>query len=119
MKLLILFTGLFSLLFFSRKEFEPELNSNNPSVIADWTYFEAGRPNAIGGIENTESNFFASSDRKTSYPKKRTFWNKNKSSDTANQYYSAFSHLKLTSVSKINLFLVFHFSLSLWQVFLQ
>jgi hypothetical protein len=119
MKLVFLFVGLISLLFFNYGEIKSKSNYQTFSISDKSCKIETGNPDPIWNCEKNESYFFTSTDEKLTQGKKRTcgflfffsknsFKNKTKLSDCI--------HIP---ISKSNLFLIFQFSLSLWGVFLQ
>jgi len=119
MRLLILFVGLFSLLFFNHEGNTIRQNHHDFSNADNLYCFEAGRLESIWGFEKTESCQSELSDGKISQNKKRFYETNLKSFGTTDKIASTITGFKLVPDSKINLFLIYHFSQSLWQVFLQ
>ncbi len=118
MKLIVLFIGLFSLIFSynGRCHTNPYLNLPN-STISYWV--EDDQSNDIQGIEKTETLLITSYNNQLPVQKKRDFGSTTKSSNSFDQVSNSTYNLNTTSISKINLFLIYHFTLSLWQIFLQ
>jgi len=118
MKLIVLFIGLFSLIFSynGRCHTNPYLNLPD-STISYWV--EDDQSNDIQGIEKTETLLITSYNNQLSVQKKRDFGSTTKSLNSSDLVSNLTYKLNIASISKINLFLIYHFTLSLWQIFLQ
>jgi len=119
MKFFILFSGLLSLLFVNHGEVKKTSNYRNFSIENQTCQFESGHAGSPWNYEKNESNTFELSNKDLSQSKKRlTGDNRVFSNNPAKNFIKHSSFLPIPN-SKTNLFLIFHFSLSLWQVFLQ
>lgn len=119
MKFYLLLFGLFFLLPISKSETKHNVSHQQSVEWNKQTCFESGSPDIKGEFEKTEISFFSSINNQLSYQK-------NRNKDASSRFYN-FSYWFSQPVtgfyngqaSRFNLFLIFHFTLSLWQVFLQ
>jgi hypothetical protein len=119
MKVIILSVGLFCLLFFKSEGITTTQNSQNISFASETHVLETGFSNLFWDIAYAKHGIFASTDEQLSLQKKRNTETNPKFSNIQKKYTDSLSFCKLVASSKINLFLIFHHSLSLLQVFLQ
>jgi len=119
MKFFVLFVGLLSLLFFNQGEIKNGSNYRHFSITDENCCFESGHAECIWNFEKNESNIFELSNKKLSENKKRLTGNECSISNKTAKNYAKIASLLPILNSKTNLFLIYQFSLSLWQVFLQ
>jgi hypothetical protein len=119
MKFFVLFVGLLSLLFFNQGEIKNGSNYRHFSITDKNCCFESGHADSIWNFEKNESNIFELSNKKLSENKKRLTGNAcSFLNNTAINHEKSLGSLPILN-SKANLFLIYQFTLSLWQVFLQ
>jgi hypothetical protein len=118
MRLVLLFVGLLSLLFFNSKGYPISQNHQNFLEEVNLCCFEAAQAEAIWGFEKTESSQYNISEQKISQGKKREFNSLQNFSGVTSRLFSFCSNYNSTIWVQLNLFLFYHFSQSLWQVFL-
>lgn len=120
MKLFFLFIGLLSLLFFNNRAIITS-GKNYPDVnfADDSCCFETGRCQGIWSFEKTESNIFNLNDQRASQSKKKLTVTNYTSPVLSGIIFTTHNGFKLMIGSKRNLFLLYHFTQSLWQLFLQ
>jgi hypothetical protein len=119
MKLFVLFVGLLSLLFFNQGEIKNKSNYYQFSITDENCRFESGHTDNIWNFEKNENNIFELSNKKLSENKKRLTGNDCSFSNNTAKNYTKIAGLLPILNSKTNLFLIYQFTLSLWQVFLQ
>lgn len=119
MKFATIVISLLCLIIFSN---EGIINVQNNQLKSDQdglSHFEASPSNASWDFENSHNHVFGSSENTASSKRRRGLESNDKGSNIVQKLYHSFPDLHSITGSKINLFLIFHFSLSLWQVFLQ
>jgi len=118
MKLIVLFVGLISLIFFNNRGCHTSSCYSLPnSHISYWV--EDDSSNDIQGIEESETAFVNFFNDRTSKPKRQNSDSNVNFLSSSNKIFHSINILKTTLFSNINLFIIYHFSLSLWQIFLQ
>lgn len=119
MKLAIIIISLLCLILFSNEGIINVQNNQLKSVQDGLSHFETTPSNASWDFENSHNNVFSSYENTVSSKKRRNIESNEKGSHIIQKLYHSFPDLHSINGSKINLFLIFHFSLALWQVFLQ
>jgi hypothetical protein len=89
------------------------------SAVSSSTCFESEYADQIWGIEKSETSLFGSTDYQISPQKKRGQDSFSKFFRSADCFFAPVSFVLQKNESRINLFLVYHFSHSLWGAFLQ
>jgi len=117
MKLFVLFVGLFCLLFLNNQGIAIKQNYQNFNSTDNLICFESSQPKGIWSFEKTETN--VNSNQETPQSKKRFSETDYTTSATIHKINLNHNDFKLMTVSKRNLFLLYHFTHSLWQLFLQ
>lgn len=89
------------------------------SEVKNSTCFESGNADQIWGIEKSETSLIGSTDIQISPQKKRGQDSFSRFFRSADWFSAPVSFVLHKNESPINLFLIYHFSLSLWGAFLQ
>jgi len=118
MRLIILFVGLLSLLFFNSEGSTIRQNYHAFSEIDGSCCFESGHNESIWGFEKTETCHIRLSNKEISQNNKRFADTHYNLAGFTGKGISNNTCFKLIPTSKINLFLINHSSQSLWQTFL-
>ena len=92
---------------------------SQPNAADCSSCFESGNADQIWGIEKSETSFFGSADNQVSSQKKRGQDSYSRFFKSADWVHSLISFVQQKNESRINLFLIYHFSHSLWGAFLQ
>ncbi len=117
----LLLFGILGVILFSRTGFiQQQQQSLKAKTVVDCTsYFESGAADYMWSLEKSETTSIVSNDNQLSHQKKRGL-------DSFCRFFrhSEWFSLPVTFLfqkpeSRTNLFLIYHYSLSLWQVFLQ
>jgi hypothetical protein len=118
MRLIILFVGLLSLLFFNSEASIIRQNYHEFSEMYGSCCFESGNNENIWGFEKTETCHVLLSNKKISQNNKRFIDSHYNLAGFTGKGISNNTCFKLIPTSKINLFLINLSSQSLWQTFL-
>lgn len=118
MKIIFLFIGLLSLLFFNQGEMKGPANHRNFAVSDETCQFESGNAGMLWDFEKNEVNIFEFSSKKSSQNKKRETIAERTFSANSSKNDRKLSEFLPVPNSKTNLFLIFHFSQALLQIFL-
>jgi hypothetical protein len=119
MRVIILFFGLLGLFLFSNEGMINQKNDQSYAGVNSSFYFENSQPISFNDSAYPKSILFLSSEDPLSIKKSRQAESNCKFHDLAQWLGLSVQNQLASSESVINLFLIFHFSLSLWQVFLQ
>lgn len=107
------------LLLFSNKGIDNACNYHTYYLADDLAHLENSPSNANWDFENSQNIFQGLTENTCSAKKRRPHESSSRFSSEGQSLCQWLPQLHLNEQSRINLFLIYHFSLSLWQVFLQ
>ena len=119
MKSVIIIIGALCMLIFSNEGILKTQNYSYRSLSNGSLYFESSSSEAHWHFEELQTRIHGLSEDLTSFKKRRIIEANDRISNSIKEISRTFTQQLLKAESKINLFIVYHFSLSLWQVFLQ
>lgn len=112
--------GILCIILFSQTGFIQKQQSYcQHSVVNSSSCFESGNADQFWGIEKSETTLLGSTDSQLSIQKKRGQDSFSRFFRSADWISAPASFVLQKNESRINLFLIYHFSLSLWEAFLQ
>lgn len=112
--------GILCIILFSQTGFiQKQQSYYQHSVANSPSCFESGNADQIWGIEKSETSLIGSADNQISSQKKRGQDNFSRFFRSADWFSAPASFVLQKNESRINLFLIYQFSLSLWGAFLQ
>lgn len=112
--------GIFCIILFSQTGFiHAQQSKSQGSAVNCSARFESGNADQFWGIEKSETLLFGSTDNQISIQKKRGQDSFSRFFRSADWTSAPASFVLQKNESRINLFLIYHFSLSLWEAFLQ
>lgn len=97
----------------------PRQNYQSFNSAGNSYWFEPSQPYGIWNFEKTESLQLHLNEQNELQNKKRLFITNFLSPCLSGKIFKTYNEFNLISGSKRNLFLLYHFSQSLWQLFLQ
>lgn len=119
MKSVITIIGVLSMLVFSNEGILKTHIYSSQRISNGLLYFESSPSEAHWEFEELQTRIYGLSEELTSFKKRRIIEANDRISNNVKGICRTFTQRLLKAESKINLFIVYHFSLSLWQVFLQ
>ena len=119
MKSALVIIGVLCLLLFSSEGIIKTHNYSSRSLSSGLLYYECSTSDAYWDFEESQNITHGLSEEIKSFKKRRNYEVNSRISSNIQGNCQVFSIPLFKAVSKLNLFIIYHFSLSLWQVFIQ